>query len=38
MYEMIEGFLGVEVNVDDILVCGFGDIVVNEVVEDYDKN
>lgn len=38
MHETIEGLPGVEVNADDILVCGFGDTAVNEAVEDHDKN
>lgn len=37
MYELVEGFVGVEVIVDDFLVCGFGDF--NEVViVNYDQN
>lgn len=36
MYEFIEGFLGIEVVVDDFIVIGCGNIV-EEVNDDYDK-
>lgn len=37
MYELIEGFIGIEVVVDDFMVVDFGDIY-EEVVCDRNRN